>query len=492
MAAHREHINDVKDLQTAAAEWTELLNGNLQKMGFKEKKTAGLKKTLREMIKAVDELYERGENKIKEWTQRTLDFVKKKIEENERVLLEELKQIHDSNKTTLNAKIKELDCIESDSSSVTEFVEAVKHHGNATHLMSVRKGLTSRIEELLSLYDDVSQIEPCSIFEFLPCGDFLEEGKLGEVAIDKFQFKEIPEFVRVGDEVNIKLVTVSQQQKLNVSEEDIQVDVTSSTDETVATMVTGNEDGTFSITWQATTEGLYNVSTSVLGKPTGTVAVIKIVPKKGLLHVFKEDKKGAFPVAPYYSAVSSDGLIFITSSDKIALINGKDARYFGEGIIESAVGIAVHPLNKCVYVVDKGARCVRVFSNDGVYIFSFGREHLEKPRCICINNGGDVMVSDEGKNSIEIYRADGQYQYTLSSNLSLKEPEGIAVDKDGCVYVCDYGNSRVLKVDSRGNLISCIAKVEQPMGICVTNDTPPRVIVADNVESLRVVRVFAQ
>ncbi|XP_070571307.1 uncharacterized protein [Ptychodera flava] len=485
MDDHMKH--ECVELQAAAAEYTEYLNSQLEKVKAKEKTARDRKKRLQDMLKDEDEHYEKEENEIKELMKHTLEMMTTKIEENGKMLLKSVKDVYDSNKEILNAKIKELDFIESDCNSVQEFVEAVKHHGNAKQLMSVRQGLTSRFQELLSVNDSVSRMEPCSVFKFLPSADFMKEGKLGEIATSQFQFKDIPEFVNVGDEVHIKLVTVGQQQKLNVSEEDIQVDVTSSTDETVATMVTRNEDGTFSITWQAATRH-YNVSISVLGKPAGTV----VVPKKGLLHVFKGDAMmGALesltgvtmlkndvimvcdimilfvrmnqrndltiPVIilsesflPLYSAVSSKGLIFITSSKEVALINGEDIKYFGKGILIEAVGIAVHPLNSYVYVVDNGAHCVRVFSQDGVYVSCFGHEQLQKPRCICIDNNGNVMVSDEGLNSVELYKADGQFRRSLSRNLSLKHPEGIAIDKYGYVYVCDYGNSRVVKVDSRG------------------------------------------
>jgi sugar lactone lactonase YvrE len=66
-----------------------------------------------------------------------------------------------------------------------------------------------------------------------------------------------------------------------------------------------------------------------------------------------------------------------------------------------------------------------------------------------------IVVTDLDFNLVRIYD-------TLNDNgtpTSLKEPQGIFVDNNtGYMYICDGGNSRVLKVDKDGNILMTITK----------------------------------
>ena len=69
------------------------------------------------------------------------------------------------------------------------------------------------------------------------------------------------------------------------------------------------------------------------------------------------------------------------------------------------VGVAVDYRNNLVYVCESGNSRVSIFSTDGEFIKSFGQ------------------------------KGDGPAQFNW--------PRGIALDKSGTLYICDFFNSRI-------------------------------------------------
>ena len=74
-------------------------------------------------------------------------------------------------------------------------------------------------------------------------------------------------------------------------------------------------------------------------------------------------------------------------------------------------------------------------------------------------------------NIVEKYTTSG----TAISNIeghssSFAQPDGIAVDYDGYIYVGDAGNSRMQKFDSDGNWICTIDSLSRPTAIALDNN----------------------
>ena len=102
-----------------------------------------------------------------------------------------------------------------------------------------------------------------------------------------------------------------------------------------------------------------------------------------------------------------------------------------------------------LYVTDSGKSMIRVFSNDGVLLRSFGLDNcmnkLKKPWGVCVS-GQYVYVSNDGHN-VSVFTTAGHYVTSFGQEGheegEFEGPHGICIDQHTLVYVCDYGNSRV-------------------------------------------------
>jgi uncharacterized protein (TIGR03663 family) len=101
------------------------------------------------------------------------------------------------------------------------------------------------------------------------------------------------------------------------------------------------------------------------------------------------------------------------------------------------------------------------------------------PRSVAVAADGTVYVADSGNNRIQVFGADGRFIRQWGSTCKLidsgqgcqgdgrgqfAEPWGVAVAKDGSVYVADTWNHRVQKFDANGNFITMWGVFESTNG----------------------------
>ena len=105
-----------------------------------------------------------------------------------------------------------------------------------------------------------------------------------------------------------------------------------------------------------------------------------------------------------------------------------------------------------LYVTGYGKSMIRVFSNNGVLLRSFGCDsngvkRLNKPRGVCVS-GQYVYVSNYGGHDVSVFTTAGHY-VTSFGQKGREEgefdcPRGICIDQHAIVCVCDCWNDRVL------------------------------------------------
>jgi DNA-binding beta-propeller fold protein YncE len=158
---------------------------------------------------------------------------------------------------------------------------------------------------------------------------------------------------------------------------------------------------------------------------------------------------------------------------------------------------AVDPINGEVYVSDRPTGSVYVYDRDGAYQREYRpAEAINgwQPLGLSFDQDGNLFVTDlSGTQRVLKFDPAGDLVATFGADQGLMFPNGVAVDKDGRVYVTDSNNGRLIVFDPDGAVVGKIGRgsgsgnLGLPRGIAI--DGEGRVFIADS--SGQVVLVYA-
>lgn len=116
------------------------------------------------------------------------------------------------------------------------------------------------------------------------------------------------------------------------------------------------------------------------------------------------------------------------------------------------------------------------FSEDGEYVTSWGAKgtspgQFDVPHSIAFDSRGRVYVADRGNARIQIFDETGQFIEEWKDS-SLGRPWAVRIESNGNIFLVDGGDqnefwpdrARVLKLDSKGNVISSFGSYGKPPG----------------------------
>ena len=140
---------------------------------------------------------------------------------------------------------------------------------------------------------------------------------------------------------------------------------------------------------------------------------------------------------------------FTPNGDFVATVGkkGNNPLEFSEPL-----GIAIHPLNKRVYVADFSNHHLQILNPDLTLYTSFGsydsgHGQLSNPWDMAFDSAGNVYVADSQNHRIQVFTSEGEFLRTFGKkgcgNSEFSGPTGISIDSDNVVYVVDCNNHRV-------------------------------------------------
>ncbi len=212
--------------------------------------------------------------------------------------------------------------------------------------------------------------------------------------------------------------------------------------------------------------------------------------------------------APLGVAVSPDGSrIYATQSgaQPAALIFDRDGKKIGElkppakpAGYHVPVYLAVSPVNGDVYVGDRGAGKVYVYAGDGTYRSTFTPKTTLafSPLGLAVDKDGKLYVVDAGGSKpadhrILVFASDGTLLNTLGKG-KLNFPNALVVGPQGQLYVADSNNGRVILIDDKGTITTLLSRgigdgdLGLPRGMAL--DDRGRLFVVDTTDHM--VRLF--
>ena len=133
-----------------------------------------------------------------------------------------------------------------------------------------------------------------------------------------------------------------------------------------------------------------------------------------------------------------------------------------------------------VMIADPGNSKIQIFDQQLKHVKDITRDGdgkaLSRPARICMNNDGDMIMSDHGSNRVLVYDKTGLYSRELPGPWS--GPDGIAVDADDNIYICDRKKYSIKVLDKDGKVIRTFGSQgkshgsfsNQPLNITVLGD----------------------
>jgi len=141
---------------------------------------------------------------------------------------------------------------------------------------------------------------------------------------------------------------------------------------------------------------------------------------------------------------------------------------FGADVLANPSSIAIDTENRFLYVVDTQNDVVDVFDADTYKLLrkigTSGKKHtltnpgnFSLPMGVAVDKDGNVYVTDTFNDRVEIFDADGGFVSTFGKNgdgpADFERPKGIAIDGDGHIWVADAAQDRVKVFNQEGRLL---------------------------------------
>ncbi len=201
---------------------------------------------------------------------------------------------------------------------------------------------------------------------------------------------------------------------------------------------------------------------------------------------------------------SRDRVFVFNRGDHPVIVFGPDGDFlasWGEGLFKRPHGITIGP-DDSVFCSDDMGHTVRKFTPEGRLLLTLGTADrpsdtgvvgmdyrtivraappFNYPTNLALSPEGDLFVSDGyGNSRVHRFSPDGRLLLSWGEPGSgpgqFHLPHGIAVDREGVVYVADRENSRVQLFTGQGKFLAEWTDVARPCQACVDGD---RVIVAE-------------
>ncbi len=470
------------------------------------------------MNSSVEKKAELVERKIKE----ECAEMKKKIDEREGELVQELQALTDQKRQQLSAQKQTLE-------RVHAFAE--RHCGIAEEVLSNEEEFMlakSKVAQSLTWASKKmqEQLVPCQddCFGFYSCLHQTEQQQLslfkslGRI-VTASALHTIVEGTKQTRYDQTKTLTVivrdekGQRKKTggDIIEAEITLPAGMSGAKTTKGSVRDGLDGSYVVSWQCQEIGEHKVEVHLNGKPIRGSPVTVDVGKNNRDYSAEGQKpkihfgsKGSaygelnHPCGIAVDKKSGNIIVADTGNHRIQVFDckGNFLRAFGSkgiqtGQFGSPCGVAVDKQSGNIIVADTDNSRIQVFDSNGVFVRAFGslgssNGELHDPLGVAVDRKGNIIVADTENNRIQVFNSCGHFLHDFGEFL---DPSGVAVNKEGDIIVADTNSHCIQVFDFYGNIKhtfgsegTSIGKFKGPCGVAVDRNSNILVVDDDRIQ----------
>nr|XP_002737949.1 PREDICTED: tripartite motif-containing protein 45-like [Saccoglossus kowalevskii] len=316
------HHHHCKYLDNAASEFKEKLSVMVKEMKVKEKEGRQSIVSVQKVSDSLESNFKQEESKLCQFVEKMMEETSRKIRDNGATLMKEIEDVHKVMQSNLKAQLKQLETSTSDLTRTREFAENLLTHGNASHLMSAKKSMSSELPRLLEMCI-IQEPKESDYIKFCPSQKVNQTADIGVISTHHcLGIHSHPNIVRIQDDV---IVTMGNKLKIKepITLDCIQAALKTPSDKPVNMTIKNSHDGSVEFKFKAENVGDYELSVSSYNKPVmGSPVSINVIPRKGLICNFGRNSPGLGKLSyPFGVALTKKRNILVcdSASKKIQL-----------------------------------------------------------------------------------------------------------------------------------------------------------------------------
>ena len=229
-------------------------------------------------------------------------------------------------------------------------------------------------------------------------------------------------------------------------------------------LVDDHGDGKYTVTFNVSAAGTYQLQILMDGqhikRSPSDIEVVANYAYFSLLKVISVSN-------PLCVALDNEGNIYAGNSNSVFILDNtgqlkKQIPGFG-----NVYSICVH--GDVVFVADYNKYCIKKLTPTGEVISTISSQ-VNKPHSVVLDGHNRIIVSDSGNNRIQIYDENGVWlSHIDGANNGFSAPRCIALDPRGNIHVACNLNA-ILVFTPQGTLYRMYGDVKNPLGIAIDKE----------------------